>query len=353
LEQKWQQPYEQLFDETGSRMWTSPEDRYIQGAREHGETNKLALLNVRAYHMDNATNPLHKEPKFNAKDDVRTFPTHSEHEELSWLSCKYHWCKEHRRNKEDNDCFPVTIPGTPNDKPYLATETEGYLVHLWYENLGVAELRFHMPYYREIQKNKKLCEGIKQMTQEITEVEEELEALTLKECAKQGSTFKPIDLSEGFDQVSIDDTSSEDTMPDDELEAIDEFFKKPHDTRGKPTDEQKKAWRRWCRYELELMKERQELSEVDHIEGCTDPEKCHQLYLENIGALHDRQMTESERYEARLKTPEEQYEELEIRFQQRLFDDEFINDCTDGEECTDSDCEQTHKDASGKEVRFL
>ncbi|KAI8402590.1 hypothetical protein FOFC_17905 [Fusarium oxysporum] len=353
LEQKWQQPYEQLFDETGSRMWTSPEDRCIQGAREHGETNKLALLNVRAYHMDNATNPLHKEPKFNVKDDVRTFPTHPEHEELSWLSCKYHWCKEHRRNKEDNDCFPVTISGTPNDKPYLATETEGYLVHLWYENLGVAELRFHMPYYREIQKNKKLCEGIKQMTQEITEVEEELEALTLKECAKQGSTFKPIDLSEGFDRVSIDDTSSEDTMPDNELEAIDEFFKKPHDTRGKPTDEQKKAWRRWCRYELGLMKERQELSEVDHIEGCTDPEKCHQLYLENIGALHDRQMTESERYEARLKTPEEQYEELEIRFQQRLFDDEFINDCTDGEECTDSDCEQAHKDASGKEIRFL
>ncbi|KAH7461789.1 hypothetical protein FOMA001_g18899 [Fusarium oxysporum f. sp. matthiolae] len=353
LEQKWQQPYEQLFDETGSRMWTSPEDRCIQGAREHGETNKLALLNVRAYHMDNATNPLHKEPKFNVKDDVRTLPTHPEHEELSWLSCKYHWCKEHRRNKEDNDCFPVAIPGTPNDKPYLAAETEGYLVHLWYENLGVAELRFHMPYYREIQKSKNLCEGIKQMTLEITEVEEELEALTLKEGTKQERTFKPIDLSEGFDQVSIDDTSSEDTMPDNELEAINEFFRKPHDTRGKPTDEQKKAWRRWCRYELELMKERQELSEVDHIEGCTDPEKCHQLYLENIGALHDRQMTESERYEARLRTPEEQYEELEIRFQQRLFDDEFINDCTDGEECTDSDCEQAHKDASGKEIRFL
>ncbi|KAJ0128891.1 hypothetical protein HZ326_28016 [Fusarium oxysporum f. sp. albedinis] len=89
--------------------------------------------------MDNATNPLHKEPKFNAKDNVRTFPTYLEHEELSWLLCKYHWYKEHRRNKEDNNCFPVTIPGTPNDKPYLATETEGYLVYLWYENLGKQE----------------------------------------------------------------------------------------------------------------------------------------------------------------------------------------------------------------------
>ncbi|KAH7475360.1 hypothetical protein FOMA001_g11755 [Fusarium oxysporum f. sp. matthiolae] len=309
LEQKWQQPYEQLFDETGSRMWTSPEDKCIQEAREHGETNKLALLNVRAYHMDNATNPLHKEPKFNVKDD----------------------------------------------------------------------------------KNKNLRQGIKQMTQGITEVEKEFETLTLeeiqkgkiefvdlgkynreekeecaqeahqrlekylhdKESAEQERTFKPIDLSEGFDQVSIDDTSSEDTMSDNELEAINEFFKRPHDIRGKPTEEQKKAWRRWCKYELELMKERQVLSEVDHIEGCTDPEKCHQLYLENIGALHDRQMTESERYEARLKTPEEQYEDLEIRFQQRLFDDEFVKDCTDGEECADSDCERIHEDTSGKEVRYL
>jgi hypothetical protein len=78
----------------------------------------------------------------------------------------------------------MTIPSTPNNKPYLATETEGYLIHLWYENLRVAELRFYMPYYREIQKNKKLCKGIKQITQEITEVKEELKALTLKEYAK-------------------------------------------------------------------------------------------------------------------------------------------------------------------------
>ncbi|KAJ0129402.1 Transposable element Tc3 transposase [Fusarium oxysporum f. sp. albedinis] len=93
-----------------------------------------------------------------------------------------------------------------------------------------------MPYYRKIQRNKNLCKGIKQITLKITEVKEELEALTLKEYAKQGSTFKPIDLSEGFDQVSIDDTSSEDTISDNKLEAIDKFFKKPYNTRGKPID---------------------------------------------------------------------------------------------------------------------
>lgn len=55
---------------------------------------------------------------------------HSEYKELLWLSYKYHWCKEYRRNKEDNNYFPIAIPGMLNDKPYLVTETEGYLVYL-------------------------------------------------------------------------------------------------------------------------------------------------------------------------------------------------------------------------------
>ncbi|RKK68679.1 hypothetical protein BFJ69_g13424 [Fusarium oxysporum] len=42
-----------------------------------------------------------------------------------------------------------------------------------------------MPYYREIQKNKNLRQGIKQITQEITEAKEELEALTSKRPTKQ------------------------------------------------------------------------------------------------------------------------------------------------------------------------
>lgn len=340
LERKWKQKYEPLYDEFGSRIYTSHEDFCLQGAREHGNTNELETIPVRAYHTNDATNPLHKEEKYDQQDDVRTLPTHEQHKQISWISCKYHWCDTHEQEKLDNDCFPITIPGTTNDKPYLKEETEGYVPFVWHNNLGVLELRFSMAHYRQVHKNKELLEGIRQMTQEITKTEKELETLGLN--------------SKGFDQISIDDTSSGGTQaPNEELEAIIAFFERPHNVRRKPTDEQKKAWRQWCRYELELMEERHELSEVDHIEGCTDPEKCHQLYLENIGALHDRQMTESERYEARLKTPEEQHEELEIRFQQRLFDDEFTNDCTDGKNCTDSNCEQFHRDASGKEKRFL
>ncbi|KAK2666615.1 hypothetical protein RAB80_017732 [Fusarium oxysporum f. sp. vasinfectum] len=40
LENKWKQPYEPLCDEAGKRMYLSPEDRYMQGAKEHGNTEK-------------------------------------------------------------------------------------------------------------------------------------------------------------------------------------------------------------------------------------------------------------------------------------------------------------------------
>ncbi|KAF9779915.1 hypothetical protein IL306_001174 [Fusarium sp. DS 682] len=100
---------------------------------------------------------------------------------------------------DDNDCFPVMIPGTPNDKPYLKIETEGYLVHLWYENLGVAELRFNMSYYRQIHETKKLHEGIRQSQKLIKEAEKEFEEMT------QGKHTR------SRKEESSDDTNSEDT----------------------------------------------------------------------------------------------------------------------------------------------
>ncbi|KAL9570381.1 hypothetical protein ACKAV7_005460 [Fusarium commune] len=432
IENKWKQAYEPLFDEIGTRMYLSPEDRCIQGAREHRDTQELEMIHVRAYHTNDAMNPLHKEEKFNKQDDIRTLPTHEEHAEVSWVSCKAHWCKIHEQAKLDNDCFPVTIPGTPNDRPYLKNETEGYLVHLWHDNLGVAELRFNMAHYRQVHKTKELLNEARHSIRIIEEAEREFEEATQGKYARKKAEFmkqreewekeyqerisngqydhlmkepsvddtssdtteelqgqweadglhlrsdpvdlqrlnevtitedmdsdesalekehifEPIDLREGFDQVPINnEQSGQGTTPDRELKALVEFFEKPRNTRGKPTDEQKKVWKQYSRYEWELMKERQELSKEDHIEGYTDPETCHQSYLDNIGALHDRQMTESERYEARLKTPEEQYAELEEQFQQQLFDDEFINDCPNGEGCNDSECEQIHRDASGK-----
>ncbi|KAF5233022.1 hypothetical protein FANTH_12730 [Fusarium anthophilum] len=45
--------------------------------------------------------------------------------------------------------------------------------------------------------------------------------------------------------------------------------------------------------------------------------------------------------------------ELKEQYQQQLFDEEFINDCTDGEGCCNNDCEKIHRNASGKDRRHL
>jgi hypothetical protein len=165
LEAKWKKPYEPLYEENGNRYFNSPEDGCIQKAREHTDTLGQESILLRAYHTCDALNPLHKEPKYDARDDVRTSPTHPQHLEIAWASCKSHWCQLHQQSKEDNDCFPVTIPGTPNDKPYLTEEIEGYTMNRWYENLGVAELRFDLAYYRQIQETKRIR---REASEEIT-----------------------------------------------------------------------------------------------------------------------------------------------------------------------------------------
>jgi hypothetical protein len=178
IENEWKKSYEPLYDEQGLRRFNSPKDMYIQGAKEHLDTSAADHIHIRAYHMAEAMNPHHKEPKFDDRDDVRTLPTNDKHDEISWVSCKYHWCKTHLEAKKDNDCFPVTIPGTPNDKPYTPEETMGYLAHTWYENIGVAELRFNLAYYRQEVRRQQTIEDIQQQLQMIEEAEKEFKELT-------------------------------------------------------------------------------------------------------------------------------------------------------------------------------
>jgi hypothetical protein len=364
ISQKWEQPYEKEIDEDGLRIYNTQEDICIQGAREHGDTETGSKIYIRAYHTNDALNPLHKEPMFDTRDDVRTMPTHPQHNEIAWVSCKNHWCEQHKLDKMDNDCFPITITGTPNDRPYLTHEIEGYSVYLWYDYLGVAELRFNMALYRKTHKVNELTQGIKENMKIIEDAEKEFDEITQgryehlrKAPSVDDTSSENTEELQGrweADGLHLDSIPSmqeiQDEEPNNDLEDMARFFKRPHESRGKPTEEQKKAWRKWCRYEAELMKERQELGEFRHIEGCSDPEQCHECYLANNETLHERQMTEAEKYEHRYKTPEEQYEEL---FQQQMYDDEFANDCTDGEGCGDSDCERNHRNASGKVIRRL
>ncbi|KAI3577671.1 hypothetical protein IWW34DRAFT_624302, partial [Fusarium oxysporum f. sp. albedinis] len=52
------------------------------GAKEYNKTNKLILLNIYAYYIDNTINLLYKEPKFNIKDNIRIFLIYIGYKEL-------------------------------------------------------------------------------------------------------------------------------------------------------------------------------------------------------------------------------------------------------------------------------
>ncbi|KAJ3530145.1 hypothetical protein NM208_g9457 [Fusarium decemcellulare] len=148
-EELWTGTYPETYDENGNRYWHSLRERYIHTAREHVRTIDMPEICVRAYHRDLAENPRHPELPFNPKDDVRTYPTHPEHDQISWMSCQTHSCKIHLQEKQAQDCFPVSLPAQPNNKPYSRQETLGYKVWHWYDSIGVANAKFDRELFKQ------------------------------------------------------------------------------------------------------------------------------------------------------------------------------------------------------------
>ncbi|KAF6527467.1 hypothetical protein HZS61_010511 [Fusarium oxysporum f. sp. conglutinans] len=354
LENKWKLPYEPLRDEVGKRMYLSPEDRYIQGAKEHGNTEGNEEIYVRAYHQHDAMNPLHREQKFNKDDDVRTLPTNPNHKDISWVSCKYHWCEHHRQSKEDNDCFPVTIPGTPNDNPYHEWETYGYSVYHWHENLGVATLRFNLAHYRQIHKTKELLEGIKHSQQLIEEAEKEFEKATQGKYAdKKAEIMKQHQEWEKEYQEKMADGQYDHLMKKQiSIEQIDHPIKWPS-TNDASSDTTEELQGQWEDDGLHLRNDPVDLQRRNEITTTEDTdsdesslEKEHIFKPVNLTEGFDQAPINEEQPGQRI-TPDERDAELEEHFQQQLFDEEFINDCPNGEGCNDSDCEEQRRERLG------
>ncbi|KAJ3529051.1 hypothetical protein NM208_g9929 [Fusarium decemcellulare] len=148
-EQLWTETYPETYDGEGNRYWHSMRERYIHQAREHARTIDMPEICVRAYHRELAENPRHPEPPFHSGDDVRTYPTHPEHDQISWMSCQTHFCETHLREKQGQDCFPIPLPAQPNNKPYSRQETLGYKVWHWYDSIGVANAKFDKELFKQ------------------------------------------------------------------------------------------------------------------------------------------------------------------------------------------------------------
>ena len=208
IENKWKKPYTPFYDEQGIRSFSSPKEMYIQSSREHGNTTATENIHVQAYHMTEVMNLYHKEPKFDTRDDIRTFPIHGQYDKISWVLCKYHWCKVYLEAKKDNDCFPVTILGTPNNRPYLPEEMKGYLAYMWYKALGVVELQFNLAnYWLEVRQEETL-KDIKQNLKMINNWEIEFWELTqgkYKHLKKIRSDKDRLETTEELDCIQEED----------------------------------------------------------------------------------------------------------------------------------------------------
>jgi hypothetical protein len=83
IENEWKKSYEPLYNEQGLQRFNSPKDIYIQGAKEHPDTSAMDHIHIQAYHIAEAINPHHKEPKLNDRDNIRTLPTNEKHDKIS------------------------------------------------------------------------------------------------------------------------------------------------------------------------------------------------------------------------------------------------------------------------------
>ncbi|KAG7422867.1 Retrotransposon-like protein 1 [Fusarium oxysporum f. sp. raphani] len=254
----------------------------------------------------------------------------------------------------------ITIPGTPNDNPYHEWETYGYSVYHWHENLGVATLRFNLAYYRQIHKTKELLEGIKHSQQLIEEAEKEFEEATQgKHSYKKEEITKQLQDWEKEYQEKMANGQYDHLMKKQiSIEQIGHPINWPS-TDNASSDTTEELQGQWEDDGLHLRNDPVDLQRLNEITTTEDTdsdesslEKEHIFEPIDLKKGFDQVLINDEQSGQGI-TPEDRDAELEEHFQQQLFDEEFINDCPNGEGCNDSECEQTHRDASGKVTRHL
>ncbi|KAG7404586.1 hypothetical protein Forpi1262_v018477 [Fusarium oxysporum f. sp. raphani] len=269
--------------------------------------------------------------------------------------------KEEAVKKErEAETKTLTIPGTPNDNPYHEWETYGYSVHHWHENLGVATLRFNLAYYRQIHKTKELLEGIKHSQQLIEEAEKEFEEATQgKHSYKKEEITKQLQDWEKEYQEKMANGQYDHLMKKQiSIEQIGHPINWPS-TDNASSDTTEELQGQWEDDGLHLRNDPVDLQRLNEITTTEDTdsdesslEKEHIFEPIDLKKGFDQVLINDEQSGQGI-TPEDRDAELEEHFQQQLFDEEFINDCPNGEGCNDSECEQTHRDASGKVTRHL
>ncbi|EXM14187.1 hypothetical protein FOTG_17387 [Fusarium oxysporum f. sp. vasinfectum 25433] len=116
------------YDEHGVRFWDNKHQKYAELARERTITEQDDDIYIRAYTKETLEDPVTPEERIQAERDLRRYPNHPNHKQISWTSCTRHYCLQHWQDKVANDCFPVQINEHQEQKPYVIIDIVGYRV---------------------------------------------------------------------------------------------------------------------------------------------------------------------------------------------------------------------------------
>lgn len=139
----WNTPIVPQYDEFNNRFWTSKHQKYTELARERAGTEQDDNIYIRAYTREVLEDPTTPEERIQAERDLRRYPDHPNHKQISWISCTRHYCSRHQQDKIANDCFPVQVQEHQEQRPYLIIDTVGYQVTKRYRGSQVAKLEAH------------------------------------------------------------------------------------------------------------------------------------------------------------------------------------------------------------------
>ncbi|RKK19649.1 hypothetical protein BFJ65_g6364 [Fusarium oxysporum f. sp. cepae] len=139
----WDTPIVPQYDEFNQRFWTSKHQKYTELARERAITEQDDDIYIRAYTKEILEDPTTPEERMQAERDLRRYPDHPNHKQISWISCTRHYCSRHQQDKIANNCFPVQVPEHQEQRPYLIIDTVGYRVTKKYRGSQVAKLEAH------------------------------------------------------------------------------------------------------------------------------------------------------------------------------------------------------------------
>jgi hypothetical protein len=131
------------YDEYGIRFWNNKHQKYAELARKRAVTEQDDDIYIRAYTKETLEDPATPEERIQAEKDLRRYPNHPNHKQISWISCTRHYCPQHWQDKVANDCFPVQINEHQEQKPYVIIDTVGYQVTKRYRGSQVAKLEAH------------------------------------------------------------------------------------------------------------------------------------------------------------------------------------------------------------------